>query len=197
MILSFTKDAAKLFKMESLLKTAHSERFKDSPPLDDWVIDVMFSNKHLTGVFLVHRHSSLTLFAISDKKDLTYCLNLLFGQLVRLLEELGFTDDKYKECIDNLTSELISVRHNNPSVSNEIGTIKDHFDWYNEQTMSEGKKFVSFEFMDLLNSKPKKKYDFKRIIAVFKELFSKHYNDPVLISDEHPSFKEHERVTFH
>ena len=84
MILSFTKESAKLFKMEPYLKISHSEQFKDSPPLDDWVIDVMFSNKHAIGVFLVHRHSSLTLFATSDKKDLTHCMNLLLGQLKAL-----------------------------------------------------------------------------------------------------------------
>jgi len=197
MILSFTKEAAKLFQMESYLKMSHSELFKDSPPLDDWVIDVMFSNKHAIGVFLVHRHSSLTLFAASDKKDLTHCLSLLLGQLKRLIEVLGFTEDRHKEYIDNLTHELLSVKHNNASVSNEIVIIKRHFDWFNEEIISEGRKFVSFEFMDLVNSKPKKKYGFKRITEVFAELFAKHCEDPILVSDNHPDFKEHEQITIH
>jgi len=195
MILSFTKEVAKLFNMTDKLKISHAEKFKNSAPLDDWVLDVMFSSKNVTGVFLVHRHSLLTLFVISDKIDLTYCLNLLFGQLRKLMENIGCNTIKHQKFIDALTFELITVRHNNPAVSNEIGTIKFHFDWFNEQTLAEHKKFNSYEFMTLLNSKPKAKYGFKKPIVIFTQLLMQHIDDPVLITNNHPDYSK--PITLH
>lgn len=72
MIISFTKDVAKLFNLK--LKLSHSDRYKESLPLDDWVMGVFFSNQKSTGVYLIHRHSLLTLFVVADKLDLNLCM---------------------------------------------------------------------------------------------------------------------------
>ncbi|TXH55438.1 MAG: hypothetical protein E6Q89_06775, partial [Bacteroidia bacterium] len=72
MIISFTKDAAKLFNLQ--LKASHSEKYLNSLLLDDWVMGVVFTNKNASGVYLIHRHSLLTLFVVAAKPDLTLCM---------------------------------------------------------------------------------------------------------------------------
>ena len=197
MILSFTRDAAKLFNLTKTLKLAHSERYLDSQMLDDWVLGILFSSKKSTGVYLIHRHSLLALFVVAAEPDLNLCMNLFFEQLLKVLINAGFTDKKYAEYFDRLFYELMSVRHDNSAISKEIGDLKYHFDWFNEEAYKNKQKTHSIDFVNLLNNKVRKKFAFKRPIEIFCGLVEQHYNDPILISDKHPSYTEHDEVTFH
>lgn len=180
MIVSFTKDLAKLFKLD--LKIEHSNKFMVSPPLDDWVMGLAFSNKKYTGVFLIHRYSFLTLFVVSDKPDLTHCLNLFYEQLITIIKSAGLTDKKYFKYYDQLFNQINAVKHNNRSISSEIGNFRQQFSWFNEDSISTKQKVHSIDLVNKINDDIRNKFKFKTSKEVFIELLKKHHADPILIS---------------
>ncbi len=180
MIISFTKDLAKLFNLD--LKIEHSNKFMVSPPLDDWVMGLAFSNKKSTGVFMIHRYSFLTLFVVSDKPDLRHCLHLLYEQLIAIIKFAGLTDSKYFEYYDQLFDHIHMVKHDNRSISSEIGNFKRQFSWFNEDSISSKQKVYSIDLVNKLNDDIRNKFKFKTSKEVFIELLKNHYADPILVA---------------
>lgn len=180
MIISFTQDLAALFKIK--LNIAHSKKFMGSPPLDDWVMGLLFSEKSSTGVFMIHRHSLLTLFVVSTTPNLTNCLNLLYEQLLTIIQNSGFIDKKYCRYYHQLFYQIISVKHDNRLISGEIGYFKQHLRSFEEKAIINNKIIHSIEFVNFFNNLPKKQFDFKTSLEVFIELFKIHYEDPILMT---------------
>ena len=53
MIISFTKDVAKLFELD--LEISRSEKFAITPLLDDWVMACLWNRKEHVGLSLIHK----------------------------------------------------------------------------------------------------------------------------------------------
>lgn len=189
MLISFTKDAAKLFNVK--LNLARSEKNITSSLSDDWVMGVAFSDESATGVYLIHCHSLLTLFVVAVKPDITLCMDLLYSQLLQVLDNYGINVAQYTHIFEIMFVELISFRHDNPAISREIGNLKNYFYWFEENSSKRKQKMHSIDLVVQINNDIRQKFDFQSSLEVFSQLLQNHQHERIVITDNHPEYEKY------
>lgn len=178
MILSFTKELTEIFALE--LKAAKSEVFPVTPVLDDWVMSCLWNRDEHLGVALVHKHSLFSLLVVSEVKDLFYCLDLFYEQLLELLTSANFDEEKYLAFFEKLFQSINAIKNDDKTTAQQIKFIYDKLAQYEEQAKEDGIKLHSIEISKRINDTPRQKLNLATPNDIFINLLTAHYNDPML-----------------
>lgn len=178
MILSFTKNVATIFALE--LKAAKSEVFSVTPMLDDWAMSCLWDRDEHIGVTLMHKHSLFSIIVVSEVRDLFYCLDLLYEQLLDLLTELDLNEEKYFNFINQLFGNINALKNDDNTVSSQISFIYDKLEQYEDDARKDGIKLHSIDISRKINNTPRKKLNYLTPNEMFIDLLEKHCDDPIL-----------------
>ena len=178
MILSFTKELASILSLE--LKASKSEVFMVTPLLDDWVISCLWNREEHFGLTLIHKHSLFSLLLVSEVKDLFYCLDLFYEQLLDLLTEMDLNEEKYLAFFDNLFQNIHALKNDDKIMGSQIGFLYKQLELYEKQARDDGIKLRSIDISRRINSTPRSKLHSATPSDIFANLLQNHYSEPIL-----------------
>ncbi len=182
MILSITKDIAKLLKIDTKNMISHSRQFTEPTPLlDDWVMGLEFADEGCYAVYLIHAHSGLLLYEIAAKAELELFLALFAQQLHDVIKGLKLNPAKYMKYFNRLFDQIILVKNDNRSISASIGQIKTHIEIMEDKAYWVNLPLDTLEVINHYNNLIQRKHEWLSPFEVFRELLIKHHNDDVLI----------------
>ncbi len=178
MILSFTKDLASIFKLE--LKASKSEVFAVTPVLDDWIMSNLWNHDEHIGVALIHKHSLFSMIVVSEVKDLFYCLDLFYEQLLDLMTEFKMNEEKYFKFFDNLFQDINAIKNDDKTTGSQMKFIYDKLERLEEDAKNNGTRLHSIDISRIINQTPRSKLNFATPNEIFVNLLKVHYNDQTL-----------------
>lgn len=188
MILSFTKELANIFNLD--LKASKSEVFSVTPVLDDWIMSNLWDRDEHIGVALIHKHSLFSMIVVSEIKDLFYCLDLFYEQLLDLMTEFKMNEEKYFKFFDNLFQDINAIKNDDKTTGSQIKYIYDKLEQLEEDAKNNKTKLHSIDISRRINQTPRSKLNFATPNEIFINLLKVHYNDQTLKIDN-------EREAFH
>jgi hypothetical protein len=195
MILSFTKELASLFALD--LKASKSEVFTVTPVLDDWTMSCLWNREEHLGITLTHKHSLFSLLVVSEVKDLFYCLDLFYEQLIDLLTEMNLNDEKYLVVFDNLFQNINALKNDDKTNASQIKFIFDKLEAYEEQARRDNTKLHSIDISRMLNQTPRTKLKSMTPKETLTDLIKNHYDDQVLEIQPDETKQIEESMTIH
>lgn len=178
MILSFTRDLADIFNLD--LKASKSDVFSVTPVLDDWIMSNLWDREEHIGVALIHKHSLFSMIVVSEVKDLFYCLDLFYEQLLDLMTEFKMNEEKYFKFFDNLFQDINAIKNDDKTTGSQIKFIYDKLEFLEENAKNDGTKLHSIDISREINKTPRSKLNLATPNEVFIDLLKVHYNDPTL-----------------
>lgn len=178
MLISFTKDVAKLFDLD--LEISRSEKLAITPPLDDWVMACLWNRKEHVGLSLIHKHSLFSMLVVSEVKVLSYCLDLFYDQLIALLTEAGLKDDKYSFYLDDLFQEIHAVKHDDKRISGAMRFVYENLALSETIATKNKSKLHSIDVSRMINESHRDKLNGKSSSEIFFDLIKTRCNDQIL-----------------
>lgn len=178
MILSFTRDLADIFNLD--LKASKSDVFSVTPVLDDWIMSSLWNREEHIGVALIHKHSLFSMIVVSEVKDLFYCLDLFYEQLLDLMTEFKMNEEKYFKFFNSLFQDINAIKNDDKTTGSQIKFIYDKLELLEEDAKNHGTKLRSIDISRAINKTPRSKLKFATPNEVFIDLLKGHYNDPTL-----------------
>lgn len=177
MILSFTKELAAIFNLD--LQVAKSEVFAVTPLLDDWIMSCLWDRAEHIGLALIHKHSLFSMVVVSENRDLFYCLDLFYEQLLDILTEFNMNEERYFNFFNYLFQNINAIKNDDKTTASQIKFIYDKLELLERDAKKDNKKLHSIEISKAINNTPRLKLK-ATPNEIFIDLLKKHYNDPIL-----------------